>query len=135
MIFLLIYLFFQGQFLFKEVNGNEEDIAIFFTNTMRCVQTIIRETNSMGHDSMVLERLFCELNGYTQTIYFFFSISQQLGNSEGSLDALEALYACFCSIINSLDNSRSLEMRQRIMFTSRVPPTIRAWTSSVQYTT
>lgn len=30
MFFLLIYLLFQCQFLFVEVNGNEEDITIFF---------------------------------------------------------------------------------------------------------
>ncbi|XP_054631907.1 uncharacterized protein LOC129181161 [Dunckerocampus dactyliophorus] len=127
MIFPLIYLLFQVQFLFVGVNGNEEDIAIFFTNTMRCVQTIVRETDSLGHDSMILERLFCELNGYARTISFFLSISQQLegGDIQGSLGALEALYACFCSIINSYENSRSVEMRQRDMFTSRAPPTIR----------
>ena len=126
MIFPLIYLLFQVQFLFVEVKGNEEDIAIFFTNTMRCVETIVRETDNVGHDSMILERLFCELNGYARTISFFLS-SQQLegGDSQGSLGALEALYACFCSIINSYENSRSVEMRQRDVFTSRAPPTIR----------
>ena len=36
-VFLLFYLLFQGQFLFL-LNANEEDIAFFSTNTMRCVQ-------------------------------------------------------------------------------------------------
>lgn len=106
MIYPLIYLLFQGHFLFVEVSGNEENITIFFTHTMRCVQNIGRETDSVGHDSMILERLFCELNGYTRTISFFLSITQQSegGDSQGSLRALEALYACFCSIINLYEN-------------------------------
>ena len=45
-----------------EVYGNEENITIFFTDTLRCVQRIVRETDNLGHD--ILERLISELNGY-----------------------------------------------------------------------
>lgn len=118
MFFLLIYLLFQCQFLFVEVNGNEEDITIFFLKTMRCVQDITRETDSMGSDSMILERLFYEPDWYKWTISSFLSISQQLegSNSWEWSGASEAMYACFCPIINSYENSRSAEVRQRAMF-------------------
>ncbi|XP_039657021.1 uncharacterized protein LOC120559393 [Perca fluviatilis] len=127
MIFHFIYLLLQVPFAFVEVNGNEEDITLFFTDTMRCVHDIIRETESMGPDSMVLQRLFGELDSYRRTMFSFILISQQLGGSDSreSLGALEATYACLCSIINSNENSRSLEVRRRAMFDSRAPPTIR----------
>lgn len=40
-------------FFFVGVKGNVEDITIFFTNTMRCLQSSVRECDSMGHDSMI----------------------------------------------------------------------------------
>lgn len=122
MIFLLIYLLFQSNFLLA-VNGNEESIRTFFTNAMRCLQHIARESDRGGYDSMILDRLFFELNGYARTILFF---SQQFdgGVDQESFVTLEALHLCFCSIINSFQNSRSLQMSQREMLTSRGPPTI-----------
>ncbi len=82
MMFLLIYLLFQGQFLYVEVNGNEEDVTIFLTNMLRCVQNILVETDNVGHDSMMLESLFFELNGYARTISFFLSTDEWLEGGE-----------------------------------------------------
>lgn len=122
MIFPLIYLLFQSNFLLA-VNGNEESIRMFFTNAMRCLQHIARETDRGGYDSMILDRLFFELNGYARTILF---LSQQFegGVDQESFVTLEALHLCFCAIINSFQNSRPLQMSQREMLTSRGPPTI-----------
>ncbi|KAK2830807.1 hypothetical protein Q5P01_018738 [Channa striata] len=78
-IFIFIYLLFQGQLLFVEVNGSAEDIQVFFTTAMQCAQNMISESDTMGSDSMILERLFLELNGYTKTISSFLSIHQNLG--------------------------------------------------------
>lgn len=130
MIFLIIYLLCQAQFLFLGVNGNEEDIIHFFTDRMRCVQDIIRETDSMGPDSMVLARLYCELDGHTRTISAFLLICRQLeeGDSRECVSALEAVYICFHSILNSYENSRSVEVthRDRSILNSLVPPQIRS---------
>lgn len=97
-IFLLIYFLFQGQFLFVRVNDNEENITIFFTDALQCVQKTVRETESLGHDTAILDRFISELDGYIQTI----STDQQFeeGDNLGSFDALEALHACQ-HVINS----------------------------------
>lgn len=44
-----------------EVNGNEENIAIFFIDALLCFQRIVRETESLGHDTVILDRLISEL--------------------------------------------------------------------------
>lgn len=109
-VFIFIYFLFQGQFLFLEVNGNEENVVIFFTDALQCVQRIVRETDNLGHDGVIMERLISELIGYTRTVSFLLSINQQFEgrNNEGNFGALEALHACFQSIINSYQNSRSV---------------------------
>ena len=90
--FLLIYFIFHGHFLFVEVNGNEEDIAIFFTDALQCVQRIVRETDSLGNDSVILDRLISELDGYARTISLLLLINQQHeGDIRGALVTLEAL--------------------------------------------
>ncbi|KAK2836040.1 hypothetical protein Q5P01_016524 [Channa striata] len=43
------------------------------------------KSDTMGSDSMILERLFLELNGYTRTISSFLSIHQNLGGSDQDL--------------------------------------------------
>ncbi|XP_041827246.1 uncharacterized protein LOC121644788 [Melanotaenia boesemani] len=123
---LLIFLLFQSLFIFVEVNCNEADITIFFTHALRCVQDIVRETDSGGHNNMLMDRLFSELTGYTRTISVFLSISHQLerGNNQ-SVAILDALFACFCSIMNSYVSLRPVEMRQRDLLASRTPPTVR----------
>lgn len=109
-VLFIIYFLFQSQFLFLEVNGNEENVTIFFTNTLQCVQRILRETDNLGHDRVILDRLISELIGYTRTVSFLASINQQQfegRDNEGSFGALEALHSCLQSIINSYQNSRS----------------------------
>lgn len=107
---ILMYFVIQSQFLFWELNGNEENVTIFFTDTLQCVQRIQRETDNLGRDSAILERLFSELIGYTRAVSFLISINQQFEerDNQESFGALETLNACFQSIINSYQNSRSV---------------------------
>ena len=120
--FLLIYFIFHGHFLFVEVNGNEEDIAIFFTDALQCVQRIVRETDSLGNDSVILDRLISELDGYARTISLLLLINQQHeGDNQGSFGDPGGAHIeniCFQYVINSYQNSRSVG---RNMLTLGVP--------------
>lgn len=99
-------------------------LLFFFTNTVTRVQNIVRETDSVECDSMILERW---ANGYAWTISFFFSISQQLEEGD-SQESLGVLYVCF--VPSWIHMKTAVEMRQRDMFIMNW-----SWLPSLQYTT
>ena len=57
----LIFFVFQVQALFFEVRGNEEDVVVFFTNALQCIERLQREESDNFHQ----ERLYRELNEHT----------------------------------------------------------------------
>lgn len=107
----LIFFVFQFQAFFFGVRGNEEDVVCFFTSALQCIQRLQREESNDFHQ----ERLYRELNEYTQTLSAFLAVCDDRDVS----DLLGSLYRCFHNLLHEHEaRQRSTEVT-----TNLAPPT------------
>ena len=107
----LIFFIFQIQPLFFEVRGNEEDVVVFFSSALQCIERLQRQESDNFHQ----ERLYIELNEHTRTLSAFLAVC----DDRDVTNLLGSLYRCFRNLLHEHDaRQRSTEET-----TNLAPPT------------
>lgn len=121
MIFQMIVVIFQIQFLLFNVEGTEEDIENFFISTLNIIECIQRE--GVGATGFGQERLYRELHDHTRTLSALLSISRFPDDpSHGEyIHTMESLYGCLCAILSEHEATQRAIV---VANTCLVPPTI-----------
>lgn len=119
-LFHVILVIFQMQFIFFNAQGNEEDIENFFRNTLSFIESIIRERD--GATDFRQERLYRELDDNTRTLSALISLSRR-GNDPSHgvyIHEMQTLYGYLCSILSEYETTQRSNDAPN---TGLVPPT------------